>query len=67
MPAIHKEKIIVAGQNSPRFVEAGHTGAYEPSNISSVYHSSFWQWRRVAEWYRYINDPMENKKGHIIT
>jgi hypothetical protein len=40
---------------------------YEPTNISNTRNSSFWQWRRVAEWYRYINDPIENKNGHMIT
>ena len=40
---------------------------YEPSNIISVYNSTKWQWRRVYEWYDYINDPIENIKGHIIT
>jgi hypothetical protein len=37
---------------------------YEPSRIQNTRDSSFWQWRRVAEWYRYINDPCENINGH---
>jgi len=36
---------------------------YEPSRIQNTYESSFWQWRRVAEWFRYINDPCENIRG----
>lgn len=40
---------------------------YEPSRIQNTRRSLFWQWRRVAEWHRYINDPIENKSGHIIT
>ncbi len=40
---------------------------YEPSNMINAYDSSLWQWRRVSEWYRYINDPVEKIKGHIIT
>ena len=36
--------------------------AYEPSNISNAYDSDFWRWRRVAEWEKYINDPLENNK-----
>jgi hypothetical protein len=36
---------------------------YEPSRIQNTRDSSFWQWRRVAEWYRYINDPCENIRG----
>jgi hypothetical protein len=40
---------------------------YEPSRINNTRDSSFWQWRRVKEWYRYINDPIENINGHMIT
>jgi hypothetical protein len=40
---------------------------YEPSQIHNTRTSSFWQWRRVAEWYRYIIDPIENKNGHMLT
>jgi len=40
---------------------------YEPSRIQNTRDSLFWQWRRVREWYRYINDPVENISGHIIT
>ncbi|OPX28585.1 MAG: hypothetical protein B1H08_05625, partial [Candidatus Omnitrophica bacterium 4484_171] len=35
---------------------------YEPSTINNVYDSDFWRWRRVAEWGKYINDPLENNK-----
>ncbi|MDP3778647.1 MAG: hypothetical protein Q8R30_01185, partial [bacterium] len=40
---------------------------YEPTRIDNTRNSSFWQWRRVAEWYRYINDPIENINGHMTT
>ena len=40
---------------------------YEPSRIQNTRDSSFWQWRRVAEWHRYINGPTENINGHMIT
>lgn len=30
---------------------------YEPSRIENTRNSLFWQWRRVSEWYRYINNP----------
>ena len=40
---------------------------YEPSRIEDTRNSSFWQWHRVTEWYRYINDPIENISGHMIT
>jgi hypothetical protein len=32
-----------------------------------VHESSPWRWRRVVEWHRYINDPYENKNGHMLT
>ena len=41
--------------------------SYEPSNISFAYDSLFWRWRRVIAWHNYINDPVENINGHIIT
>ena len=37
---------------------------YEPSEISDTYDSTFWGWRKVIAWEKYINDPLENKKGH---
>ena len=41
---------------------------YEPSNMIYVQDSPLWQWRRVTQWHRYINDPCENiKSGHMIT
>ena len=40
---------------------------YEPSNAIYVQDSPLWQWRRVLEWHRYINDSVENIKGHMIT
>jgi len=41
---------------------------YEPSNMINAYDSPLWQWRRVVQWHRYINDPYENiTKGHMIT
>jgi hypothetical protein len=38
--------------------------SYEPSRIQNTRDSLFWQWRRVTEWHRYINDPCENINGH---
>jgi hypothetical protein len=39
----------------------------EPTPIHNTRHSRFWQWRRVAEWERYLNDPLEKTKGPMIT
>ena len=43
-----------------------NSAAYEPTDMACAYDSALWQWRRVAEWYRYINDPYENinKRTH---
>jgi len=40
------------------------TRSYEPSKIGDTYNSRFWSWRRVIAWEKYINDPLEDKKGH---
>ena len=53
------KKLGVAKQN--------HANEYEPSKIINTYNGPLWQWRRVADWQRYINDPCENKSGHIVT
>jgi len=41
--------------------------AYEPSAAINIYTGSCRHWERVAEWDKYIHDPLENKNGHIIT
>ena len=52
----------------PKIVMQNNAHGYEPSKISNAYDSPLWQWRRVNQWHRYINDPYENIiKGHIIT
>ena len=40
---------------------------YQPSRIDNTRNSPFWQWRRVTEWYRYIDDTVENISGHMTT
>jgi len=40
---------------------------YEPSNAIYVGDSSLWRWHRVSEWRRYLNDPIDKIKGHMIT
>jgi endo-beta-N-acetylglucosaminidase D len=40
---------------------------YSPSRIWNTRDSSFWQWRRVSEWWRdYRQDDFINEKRHII-
>ena len=41
-----------------------YTKAYEPSNISHLQNSKFWQWRRVKDWWRELNK--ENSYNKII-
>jgi hypothetical protein len=40
---------------------------YEPTNTIYADDSLLWQWRRVNEWHRYLNDPADKIKGHMIT
>jgi len=54
-------------RKEPKIVAQKYTHEFEPGQIDNVYDSPPWKWRRVAEWERYINDPLENKNGHIIT
>lgn len=57
---LRRKKLGVFKQN--------HAHEYRPSKIINVYNSPLWQWRRVIQWDRYINDPLENiKNGHMIT
>ena len=54
-------------KNESAIAIRNNTPAYEPTQMSNAYSSSFWQWRRVAEWHRYINDSCENINGHMTT
>jgi hypothetical protein len=59
-------------KSKPRFKEhvtviPNYIYEYEPSNIIYADDSLLWQWRRVNEWHRYINDPVDKIKGHMIT
>ena len=60
-------------QKKSKVLKLGRTGVvidtrpdeYRPSKIASVLDSQLWRWRRVNEWDRYINDPVEKLNGHI--
>jgi len=55
-------------RKTPDIVIRHYAHEYEPSKAINVRDSSPWQWRRVAQWDRDLNDPFENIiKGHIIT
>lgn len=45
-----------------RAVQFESKDTFEPSNINNTRDSLFWRWRRVAEWEKYINDPLEKIK-----
>ena len=63
----HHHNLPTAQMRSTIATPAQAHDSYEPSNISNTRNSLFWQWRRVAEWHHYINDPYENKSGHMTT
>ena len=66
-PRGNRKKTILKLGN-PVIATQNCTYDYEPSNMIYVQDSPLWQWRRVAQWDRYINDPYENiKSGHMIT
>jgi hypothetical protein len=65
-PRGNRKKSILR-RKKPIVVKQGRVNEYEPSNAIYVRASSPWQWRRVAQWDRYINDPYENRSGHIVT
>ena len=47
----------------PVFIERQEAHEYEPSPIDTAYEGLRWRWRRVTEWHRYIDDPIEKYKG----
>ena len=60
-PRRHSDKPIVVC-NKKNFIEPVRAYSYEPTQIGNAYDSVFWQWRRVIQWERYINDPLEKIK-----
>ena len=54
-------------RKEPEVIDRYNDAEYEPSNIDTAYDSLRWRWRRVTQWDRYINDTIENIKGHMIT
>jgi len=65
-PRGNRKKSILS-RKEPDIAIRHYAHEYEPSNISNAYDGLYWRWRRVNEWDRYINDPVEKTKGHIIT
>ena len=65
-PRGYRKKSILS-RKKPKIIIQNHACEYKPSNMSNVYDSLLWRWRRVTQWHRYINDPIENIKGHMIT
>jgi len=38
-----------------------YTPKHEPVNIDNIFNSPYQHWRRVYEWDRYVNDPLEKQ------
>jgi hypothetical protein len=66
-PRGYRKKSILRHKNPGMTIQQHYVYEYEPSNMINAYDSSLWQWRRVDEWHRYLNDPVEKIKGHMIT
>ena len=66
-PRGYRKKSILKPENPRVTVQQQYAYEYEPSNMINAYGVSLWRWRRVNEWDRYINDPYEKIKGHMIT
>ena len=53
------------GFKDPVATTRNYEHEYKPSNIINTHNSPYQRWRRVYEWDRYINDPIEkNKRTH---
>jgi hypothetical protein len=55
---LRRLKAVKVRKNEPNFVAQICVNEYEPSNAINVYDSSPWQWRRVIQWDKYVNDPV---------
>jgi len=64
-PQRYHKKLTLTNNRPAIAIQDHATGTYEPSRINDAFNSLFWQWRRVSEWHRYINDPYENINGHM--
>ncbi len=54
-------------RKKPGIVNERHANEYEPSTAIRLFNSPPWQWHRVSEWHRDINDTGKKLKGHMIT
>jgi hypothetical protein len=64
---LHRIKAVKVSKDMSVCCAKNYVNEYEPSNAINVYDSSPWQWRRVAQWHRDINDTCEYKSGHMVT
>jgi hypothetical protein len=62
-PRGNRKKSPLKRENPDIAVQPHYVYEYEPSNMVYAYNSELWQWRRVVQWDRYINDPLEKNKG----
>ena len=64
---LHRLRSVKVRKDELGVIAKNCVNEYEPSKMVNVYDSPLWQWRRVAQWHRYINDPCEYESGHIVT
>ena len=63
---LRRLRTVKVRKDVPGIVVQNCVNEYEPSKMANVYDSPLWQWRRVIQWDKYLNDPVDNRKGHII-
>ncbi len=66
-PRRYRKKLILRREKPRVTVQQHYVYEYEPSSAINVRDSQPWRWRRVNEWHRYLDDPVEKIKGHMIT
>jgi hypothetical protein len=64
---LHRIKTVNVSKDISIGAAKNCVNEYDPSKMVNVYDSPQWQWRRVAQWHRDINDPCDYKIGHILT
>jgi hypothetical protein len=64
---LRRLRTVKVRKDVPGIVVQNRVNEYEPSKMINVYDSPLWQWRRVIQWDKYLNDPVDNRKGHMVT
>jgi hypothetical protein len=56
IPTRRDQKKSVLRRKKLGLVQQSHVNEYEPSTTINMFSSPPWQWHRIAEWDRYINN-----------